>query len=203
MPDAVINLVRHGMHDWLRPETNRFAGTLPGIRLNDQGRLEAQRLHEALSTVPLAWVASSPLERAMETAQIIIGARDVPISQDDRLIEWRCGPWEGMTVTEIETQYPEAWRIWHRDPTQLRLPDTEPLADVADRMEVAFRDWAALGGAGVLVSHRDPLAALLCRLIRMPLNRIRTVELPTGSLSRCLERSFGIVVETINGVALP
>ncbi len=203
MSDAVIYLVRHGMHDWLRPESDRFAGTLPGIGLNAQGRSEAERVREVMKHIPLAWVASSPLQRALETAQIIVGDSGMAVVEDERLNEWRCGPWEGMAITEIQARYPEAWRIWHTDPASLHLPETEPLAAVADRVETAFREWAARTGTGLFVSHRDPLAALLCRLIGMPLDRIRTFELPTGCLSRCRQTSYGVIIESINMTALP
>lgn len=201
MPDTTIFLVRHGMHDWLRPDTNRFAGTLPGIGLNAQGRQESEQLHDVLLTVPLEWAASSPLQRTMETAQLIIGDRDIPLVHEERLIEWRCRPWEGMDVKEIQARYPEEWRVWHRNPTQLILPETEPLTAVANRVEAAFHEWAARGGYGLLVSHQDPLAALLSRLIGMPLEHIRSLVLPTGSLSRCRVTSYGVVVDEINAVA--
>ncbi len=203
MSNPVIYLVRHGMHDWLRPGTDRFAGTLPGIALNDQGRAEARRLHEALKDAPLDWVASSPLQRATETASIIVGDRGISVTVEERLTEWRCTPWEGMTIAEIRTRYPDAWQIWHTDPTHLILPETEPLTAVADRVEAAFRDWGARGGSGLFVSHRDPLEALLCRLIGMPLDRLRAFDLATGSLSKVRQTSYGVVVESINATTPP
>jgi len=201
MPDPVIYLVRHGMHDWLRPGTDRFAGTLPGIALNDQGRAEARRVHEVLKPTLLNWVASSPLQRATETAAIIVEGRGISVTVDERLTEWRCLPWEGMAIDEIRARYPDAWQMWHVDPTRLQLPDTEPLVGVADRLEAAFRDWSARGGTGLFVSHRDPLEALLCRLIGMPLERIRAFDLATGSLSKCRQSSYGVVIESIDQVA--
>ncbi len=198
MADTIVYLVRHGMHDWLRPETDRFAGTLPGIGLNAQGEEEATRLAAVLREVPLAWVVSSPLQRALETAELIVADRDLPVTTDARLIEWRCGPWEGLTIPEIQARYPEAWQIWHTDPTHLHLPGAEPLEEVADRMDAVFREWVARGGAGLFVSHRDPLAALLCRLLGMPLARIRALDLPTGSLSACRQTSYGVIVDAIN-----
>ncbi len=203
MPDAVVYLVRHGTHDWLRPGMDRFAGTLPGIGLNAQGREEAGRLRDLLVEVPLMWAVSSPLQRTVETARIILEGRDLAVVEDARLTEWRCVPWEGMLIPEIVARYPEAWRIWHADPTRLSLPDTEPLAAIADRVEAAFREWTAHGGTGLLVSHRDPLAALLCRLLAMPLNRIRTMELPTGSLTEYRLTRHGPVLESINSAGLP
>ncbi len=197
MAGAVIYLARHGMHDWLRPETNRFAGTLPGIGLNAEGRAQAGRLAALLREIPLAWVASSPLERALETAAIIVADRGLAITADERLIEWRCGPWEGMALAEIQARYPDAWQTWHTDPTKLQLPGAEPLDQVADRMEAAFREWAERERTGLLVSHRDPLAALLCRLIGMPLDRIRTLDIPTGSLLRCQQTSQGVAIKSL------
>jgi len=59
------------------------------------------------------------------------------------------------------------------------------------------------GGDGVIVSHQDPLAALLCRLIGMPLANIRALEIGTGSVSVVRRSPHGDVVEAVNsGVPL-
>ncbi len=201
MADTVIHLVRHGMCDSLRLEANRFAGTLPGIGLSAQGRTEAARLADALQEASLEWVASSPLQRTMETAESIVKGRGIPVSTDERLVEWRLTPWEGLSVDEIQIRCPVEWRVWSEDPSKLRLPGVESLGQVADRIEAAFREWAARGGTGLLVSHQDPLAALLCRLIGIPLERMRTLVLLTGSLSKCRQPSHGVVVDTINALS--
>jgi broad specificity phosphatase PhoE len=198
MSDATVYLVRHGMHDWLRPEHNRFAGAIPGIGLNEEGRLEVQRLAGLLSGEPMAWIAASPLDRTMETAEMLARAFHLDVAADERLVEWRGGAWEGMKIIEIERQYPSEWKIWRERPDLLRLPGAETVGQMAARMEVAYRSWAARGGTGVLVSHQDPLAALLCTLIGAPLRAMRAVDIQTASLSTVYEMPYGTVIAAIN-----
>src|SRR2546425_5069527 len=186
------------MHDWLRPEHNRFAGASPGVGLNEEGRLEVQRLAGLLSGEPIRWIAASPLERTMETAEILARTRHVDVAADERLLEWRCGAWEGMTIIEIQRRYPSEWKIWRERPDQLRLPGAETIDQVAARMEVAYRAWAARGGTGVLVSHQDPLAVLLCTLIGAPLRAMRALDIQTASLSKSHEMPYGTVIVAIN-----
>lgn len=198
MAETVVYLARHGMHDWLRPEHNRLAGSRPGIGLNGQGVAEVRRMAALLADEPLQWIASSPLQRTMETAEIIARDRGLDVVTDERLVEWRFEPWEGMEMAEIQRRYPAEWSAWREQPDVLRLPGAETLEQVADRMEAAYRAWAAHEGVGVLVSHQDPLSALLCRLIGAPLRAVRVLEIETGSLARTREASYGTVVTGIN-----
>lgn len=201
-PETVVYLIRHGMHDWLLPDHGRLAGAHP-VGLNVRGVEEAHRAAALLAEEPLQWIASSPLQRTVETARIIARDRGLDVVTDERLVEWRFGPWEGMEMAEIQRRYPAEWAVWREQPDDLRLPGAETLDQVADRMETAYREWAARGGTGVLVSHQDPLSALLCRLIGAPLRAIRVLEIATGSLARTREASYGTVVTGINmGVPL-
>lgn len=200
--DTTIYLVRHGMHDWLLPDSNRLAGARP-VGLNARGMEEARRAAALLAGEPLQWIASSPLQRTVETAEIIARDRGLEVVTDERLVEWRFGQWEGMEIAEIQRRYPAEWTAWRERPDLLRLPGAETLDQVADRMEATYREWAARGGVGVLVSHQDPLSALLCRLIGAPLSAVRVLDIETGSLARTREASYGTVVTGINlGVPL-
>ncbi len=195
--DPIVYLVRHGTHDWLRPGRNRLAGRLP-VQINEDGRREAERVAATLADRPLAWIATSPLPRTVETAEIIARGHELDAQHDDRLLEWALGPWEGMAVEAIQAEYPREWWVWRHDPQALLLHGAERLADVADRMEAAYQAWRVRGGDGVIVSHQDPLAALLCRLIGMPLARMRVLEIRTGGLSIVRHMPDGPAVDAVN-----
>ncbi|MFH1907463.1 MAG: histidine phosphatase family protein, partial [Chloroflexota bacterium] len=60
-------LIRHGDNDYLKK--GRLAGQLPGVHLNETGREQAAELARTLAGVPLKALYSSPLERAVETAE--------------------------------------------------------------------------------------------------------------------------------------
>jgi probable phosphoglycerate mutase len=204
VPDAVAYLVRHGMHEWLRPGANRLAGRLPGVPINAEGRREAERVAAMLAGVLLAYVVASPMERTVETAEIIARDHALAVEQDERLIESGLGPWEGMWVDDIAARYPGEWRAWRDDPSSVRLPGVEPVTEIADRMEAAVRERLERGGQGVVVSHQDPLAALLCRLVGMPLSAMRAWDVRTGSVAVVRRSPYGVVVEAVNaGVPLP
>lgn len=191
------------MHHWLRAGANRLAGRLPGIGLSTEGREEAERVAAHLAGMPLAWIVASPLERTVQTAEIIARRHDLPVERDERFIESGLGPWEGRWVADLIVSHSAQWRAWREDPTALHLPGMEPVEAIADRMGAALGDWLGRGGHGVIVSHQDPIAALLCRIVGMDLSRMRAWDIRTGSLTVVRRTSYGLVVEAVNsGVPL-
>ncbi|HYD52338.1 MAG TPA: histidine phosphatase family protein, partial [Gemmatimonadaceae bacterium] len=77
-------LVRHATCD---PVGRVLAGRAPGVRLNAEGRTQATALARHLRELPIAAVYSSPLERAVETAQVIAAANDTVVHIEPGLIE--------------------------------------------------------------------------------------------------------------------
>jgi probable phosphoglycerate mutase len=69
-------LIRHGLTDSIG---HYLAGTAPGLHLNAAGRAQVEDLAWRLNRVPIAVVASSPLERAVETARPIARDRGLEI----------------------------------------------------------------------------------------------------------------------------
>lgn len=92
----MIYVVRHGETDWNK------SGKMQGrtdIELNDTGRLQAEKVRDELSGVKFDFVFSSPLKRAVQTAEIITGSEPVT---DYRLIEKGQGLLEGVDLDEIK-----------------------------------------------------------------------------------------------------
>jgi len=143
-----IHLVRHGeVHN---PDYLRY-GRLPGFRLSDRGRAQAEAAARRLCRADA--IISSPLERAVETAEIIARTTGGAIRLDDRLIEAR-SEFDGLRKTAFLA--PRYWRLL-RDP--MRPSWGEPYAEVAMRMRVAIElaRQAHSGGSVVLVSHQSPI----------------------------------------------
>ncbi len=145
-------LVRHG-----RTAANA-RGLLLGrldVELDDLGRRQAAALADAVlaTTGPIAAVVSSPLARTRATAE----AFGLPVEVDDRFVELDYGEFDGRPLADVP---PEVWSAWRTDPA-FCPPGGETLAQVADRVVVACREWAARadGGAVVVVTHVSPLKA--------------------------------------------
>ena len=176
-----IYLLRHALIDW------NIEGRIPGIssrfHLNEEGVKQSKDVASRLSEVPFRRILTSPLERAMQTAEIVNIYHNLEIEVDNRLTDWDLGPWSGLTIQQIRKQYPDDYRIWQERPEDLALQGQELLATVADRLVsvlqglVDQRDIECV----LLVSHLDPLAALMCRLVGAPLSSIYSFRLqPAG-----------------------
>jgi len=143
-------------------------------------------------------IVSSPLERTMETAAIIAGALGMAVKTDERLTETAMGVWEGMAVSEIIATYPDQWLVWRTAPDQARVPGMEPVEAIGARMAAAAADYLAAGGTTLLVSHQDPLLALVCRLLALPWDAMRRMEISPGSLTVFQVGRGGPVLVTLN-----
>ncbi|MDR5694352.1 MAG: histidine phosphatase family protein [Armatimonadota bacterium] len=196
--ETVIYLARHGMTEWQEKGLNRLAGRLRGIRLSPEGKRQAEELARALRAVPLDRVISSPLERTMETAGIIARLHALPVEVDERLTEWGFGIWEGMHIAEIARTFPHEYQLWREEPDALRIPGGESAEEVASRMYACFTEAAQGDGTFLLVSHQDPLLALLCRLLGLPLRAMRSLDIDLGSLSKVRVHRGRAVVEFVN-----
>ena len=106
---TTLLLARHGETDWNREQ--RFQGHADPP-LNQTGRAQAVDLAVALAGEPLAAVYSSPLRRALETAEIVAAAHGQEPVTVDALLEVDVGSWQGLTRAEIEERYPDQFARW-------------------------------------------------------------------------------------------
>ena len=143
-------LVRHGESTW--NAEHRWAGQADPP-LTDNGRAAAFRLAKAVATEGFAVVASSPLQRALETANIIAKHLDLPaptVIHDLR--ERHAGVWTGKTSAEIEAQYPGELQAW-RGGAVVSPPQSENWAVFSQRAQEALV-LLSKGPATIVVAHQ-------------------------------------------------
>jgi broad specificity phosphatase PhoE len=153
-PRTVVHLVRHG--EVTNPDGILY-GRIPGYRLSEDGRMMAKAAAGFLAGRDVTVLRSSPLERAIETAEPIAAQLGLRIEIDERLIE----PWnhfEGLSVGvgDGSLRAPRHW-IYLRNP--FRPSWGEPYSEVAARVLAAAGDAAraARGHEAVCVSHQLPI----------------------------------------------
>jgi broad specificity phosphatase PhoE len=150
---CLLYLVRHGTTT-LNAE-NRYRGRRD-IPLDAQGYQDAVDAARCLSGAGLTAVYTSPLRRAIATAQIIADEAAVP---DLRILHGLnnvdYGAWEGMTAEEAAMFDPEAFALYRTSPNQAACPLGERLSDARDRMMDALRLIAGRheGEAVAVVTH--------------------------------------------------
>jgi broad specificity phosphatase PhoE len=101
------------------------------VPLTPGGRAQAEALAGRLSGVRIDRIVSSPMLRALETAQAIATGR--PVELDERLRELDYGRWESLTYAEIDDRDPELRARWEHDPAATHSPGGESGDDVAAR----------------------------------------------------------------------
>lgn len=147
--ETVIHLMRHGqVHN---PDNLRY-GHIPGFRLSDRGRAQARLAAAMLRAFPLAEIIASPLERAVETAEIVARELGLPApTTDERLIE-PPNQFDGLS----RNAQLRPW-LWPRLRNPFLPSWAEPFADVATRMRSIIEAQRARHLNVLLVTHQTPI----------------------------------------------
>ena len=180
-------LVRHGVTTWNRE--GRFQGHLDPP-LHEAGELEARLLAARLAAAEVqpVRIVSSPLQRAMATARVLVDAlaaadRPAELSDDARLMEIGQGAWEGRTHTELEAADPRRYAAWRADGGTTQPPGAEPLEDAQRRVATAIDELSGDAEIACLVSHGGILRLAARQLLGLDLQRAWALDVDNASLS--------------------
>lgn len=178
-----IILIRHGETEWNATET--FRGRAD-VALNENGLKQAELLGEYLHEEKIKVVYSSPLRRAVRTAEAIAGHHRLSVTIAENLNDIDCGEWEGLTLKEVKEKFSETYQDWVDTPEQVRIPGGESLNDVRDRALPFVQDAVTRCGDGkiALVSHRAVHKVLIGALLCMDNSSFWSFKLDTGAISR-------------------
>lgn len=182
---GLIYLIRHGQTLWNKEEVFRGQSDIP---LNDFGRRQAEaiagELRERRLKNPL--FISSPLKRALETAQIAGSFQpSISITETEALTDINFGEWQGKSREEVEKLYPELYKKWLEDPAGVLFPGGESLREAAVRAEKAFISLAREHPEKDLVifSHRVINKVLLSLLLCGDLNLFWRIRQDTACIN--------------------
>ncbi|HEY7704831.1 MAG TPA: histidine phosphatase family protein [Acidimicrobiia bacterium] len=166
-----VHLLRHGeVHN---PDEIVYAG-LEGFGLSDRGLRQAEAAAEFLATRNVAAIASSPLQRALETAAQVALAAGCQVTADERLTEFGLADrWAGTGWRDLPTRFPGELEAYLTNPLEMPFsPETVPA--LAERVGGAIRELSGRAtGELVVVSHQDPLQAALLFLTGASLADLR------------------------------
>lgn len=110
---GTIYITRHGETTW---NTLRKMQGQKNTDLTERGILQSKWLRKRLEDCHIDLIYSSSLERALHTANIVRGSRNVPIIETDALREINLGCWEGMTFEEVSKLYPKEFDYFWKEP---------------------------------------------------------------------------------------
>lgn len=167
-----VVLVRHGETAWTisRQHTGRT-----DITLTEQGEREAQELSTRLKDMSFTEVLTSPLQRALKTAELAGFAECMQAEPD--LMEWNYGAYEGRRTSDIRAERPR-WRLFEDG-----CPGGETLLEVSARADRVIARVRALRGDVLIFAHRDILRVLAVRWVALSALEARRLDLGRASFS--------------------
>ena len=177
---TLLLLIRHGTNDWVH---GRLAGWTPGVRLNEEGRKQAQALSERLGDLPIAAVYSSPLERTIETAQAITTPRNLIVRVVEGVGEVRYGDWNGGDLKELSQH--ELWPGVQFYPSGTRFPGGETLGEVQMRAIATLDGLRAQHPKEIIavVSHADLIKLVISYYIGIHVDLFQRLIINPASLT--------------------
>jgi len=179
----LLLLIRHGENDYVK--TGKLAGRISGVHLNEKGQKQAQALGEALQEIPIKALYSSPLERAMETANPIAVSHKLTIIQEPDLMDTNIGKWQGKSLKVLRLT--NIWKIVQSAPSRFRFPDGESFTEAQTRyvstLERIIQKHHKPQDIVAVVFHADPIKLAVSHFLGMPLDHFQRLSCDTGSLT--------------------
>jgi broad specificity phosphatase PhoE len=197
-------LARHGQSLW--NQVRKFQGA-NDVGLSELGRTQAAALGRAVRggyRVAAAYV--SPMQRALETAQIALAGTGIPLVPIPDLRELSLGEWEGCTVEEIRARDGNPYLAWVRSPLDCPPPGGEPLPDVCARVLQVIEGIAASHRNGedvLVVAHGGVISVYLCHLLGVSFNSLWRMRIDNCSLTIARPPRLVSVNDTAHLPAMP
>lgn len=162
----ILYFIRHG--ESLFNAQRRIQGQ-SDVALSTTGLRQAAALVTALGGLEFDAIYSSPLRRAMQTAEPLADALHLTVKIDDRLKEINAGEFQGLEWSEIERKWPDIAEHWKQQTPDFVIPGGESRRSVAERGQAAFESILAAGHRqAIVVAHGGVLAGALRSLLQIP-----------------------------------
>ncbi len=153
--------------------------------LSETGRLQAEKLAETLKNERVDAIYSSPLKRALATAQTIASYHKIPVQIEPDFREIEAGELEGLSLADLSTSFSQFILHWREGNGQEKLPGGESVADLAERVWHAIQRVKAKydNGTVIVVTHFFCVVVAICKALGWPLTTLERIRVQTGSIS--------------------
>jgi len=178
---AKLILARHGETVWNIEKIYRGRAD---VNLDEMGIKQAELLGKCLRNWELEAIYSSPLRRAMDTANIVARYQKISVHIAEGLVDFDYGEWQSLPEQEAKMLYPTLHNEWHNTPHKVKMPGGESLEDVRRRaIEVVNDVLAKYQGSVVLVSHRVVNKVLICFLLGLDNSYFWNIKQDVGGIT--------------------
>jgi broad specificity phosphatase PhoE len=191
-------LIRHATTDSVGI---RLSGRRAGVNLNEAGIQQAEKLAGEFSGTRISAVYSSPLERAVQTAEAISKVLGLQTRVSEDFLEINFGVWTNRTFKELESE--SLFKQFNVFRSFTRIPEGETMMEAQLRMIRGMEKLCLLhpDETVVIVSHSDLIKATIAYYSGIPLDMFQRIEISPASVSIIKAGSDYAVVELVNYTA--
>jgi broad specificity phosphatase PhoE len=176
-----ILLIRHGETAWNREEI--FRGRAD-VELNETGLRQAQLLAEYLKDEKISAIYSSPLKRALRTAEKIASHQNLKVTISHELNDFDFGKWQGLPLESVKRDSPVIFDEWQNYPHLVKIPEAENLEEVRKRaFSLVNKVICVDQGIAALVSHRVIHKVLICALLGLDNSHFWNINIDTCGIT--------------------
>jgi len=178
-----IYLIRHGKTEWNGEKAYIGQTELP---LSKEGIEQSEKLKDYFSDIPLGKAYTSPLERCVNTMEIILAGRVIPKILVDELKEINMGDWEGMPFSEIKRTDPEAYEKRGLAIDRFTPPNGESFIDLQQRVMPVFERIVREEPTEniLIIGHSGVNRVILSTILGLNLRDILKLSLPYGCVRK-------------------
>ena len=145
-----------------------LAGRTKGIPLTQTGIQQAEKISTFLQPIKISTIYSSPIERALHTAEIVANKLDLGCKIDDRLTEIEMGSFSGMQYEEMFAKYGNVFLKFYQDSPLIQKNGVETFSSVKKRVldMVNYCSKKHEEQNILLVTHMDPIKAMISTVLQ-------------------------------------
>jgi probable phosphoglycerate mutase len=193
----LLLLIRHALTDHVG---TRLSGWTSGVNLSKHGLEQADELAARLKDVRIDAIYSSPLERAVQTAQPVAKTHKLRIRQRDDIGEVHYGSLEGKTLKSLAKG--KMWTRLSSWPSDVRFPEGESLRETQVRAVGAIERIRKDHPKQVVAvfSHGDWIRLAVAHYLGVHIDLYRRLGVDPVSISAISFHRYGPVVHRVNEV---
>ena len=193
-----IIFLRHGQAE---NNTNRvLAGRRPGVPLTLTGLEQSEKIAKFLKPFNISTIYSSPIERAKKTAEIVSEHNSLEIKTDERLIELDMGKFTGMPYDEIFEKHGNVFLKFYEGDLEIAHNGVETFVQlkkrILDMVDFVIREHSDENI--LLVTHMDPIKALISTIMGLQANSLFELIIENASLTIFKEEQGKLTISAIN-----
>lgn len=203
-PTVVIYLLRHGQTEGPKKV---YKGHID-VPLSREGQTQIEKTAIFLKDYVRKYrlkpelIYSSPLKRALASAEILGKTLSLEVKPEETLKERSFGKWEGLSINEIVSLYPDDFERWRLNPAKFSPPDGESTIEVNKRASEALKKIIKnhKNSQIFITAHGGINRVILCNILGMPLENIFRIEQDFACVNIIEFYEKTPVVKLINGV---